>query len=225
MGGVQPQTGGNDCRVARDGEVDYQALRGQLRYEPGDRLDINIIADYTHDDRNTAAGVLLTANNPNNPNVRGNADAVPYDARFICGEYCNYGGYFSPADNFIAPGAPFNGYPLVETRGNGRTKFQGWGISGQVDFDISDNMQIQSITAYRDYTLAFSNDDDYSPLAVANGFGDLTYWGFTQELRFNGAAIDDRLNWTIARLLSRPALGLRHLPGSALRADSAAVPG
>jgi iron complex outermembrane receptor protein len=196
VGGVEPQVSGDNCVVARDGEVDLQAVRGQLRYQPTSAIDINIIADYTHDDRTNAAGVLVFANN-DNPNIRGNADNVPLDSRFICGKYCNYATYFSPADTFSAPGAPFDGYPLVQTRGNGRTKLNNWGVSGQVDIDLTDDLQLQSITAYRDYRLNFNNDDDYTPLALSNGFGDLTYWGFTQEVRLNGVAIDGRLNWTV----------------------------
>ena len=97
VGGIQPTTTAGKCRVARDGEVDYLAGRAQLRYQPNDRIDINVIGDYTHDDRSAAAGVLLLANNPTNPNIRGNATAVPYDSRFICGRYCNYASYSSPA--------------------------------------------------------------------------------------------------------------------------------
>ena len=195
VGGVQPTTTAGNCRIARDGEVDYLAGRVQLRYQPSDRIDINVIGDYTHDDRNPAAGVLLLANNPTNPNIRGNATAVPYDSRFICGPYCNYASYFSPAGAWRTP--PVVGYPLLETRGEGRTKFNGWGLSGQVDIDLTDNLQLQSITSYREYALKFTNDDDYSPLSVGNGLSELDYWGFTQELRLNGTLLDDAVNWTL----------------------------
>ena len=195
VGGVVATTSNNDCLVARDGQVDYQAGRVQLRYNPGSRLDINIIADYTHDDRNAAAGVLKYANNPANLNIRGNATAVPYDSRFICGKFCNFASYYSPAGTWLGPVAP--GYPLLETRGNGRTKFNGWGVSGQIDFDLTDGLQLQSITSYRQYKLHFSNDDDYSPLSIGNGFSALDYWGFTQEVRLNGKLLNDTLNWTL----------------------------
>jgi iron complex outermembrane receptor protein len=195
VGGVQPTTSNGKCLVARDGEVDYLAGRAQLRYQPNDNIDINIIGDYTHDDRNAAAGVLLLADNPANPNIRGNATAVPYDSRFICGQYCNFASYFSPAGAWKTP--PVAGYPLLETRGEGRTKFNGWGVSGQADIALNDNLQLQSITSYRQYNLHFTNDDDYSPLAIGNGLSELTYWGFTQELRLNGQMLNDTLNWTL----------------------------
>ncbi len=193
VGGVEPTTSG-DCRVARDGEVNYQAIRGQLRYQPDDRIDINIIGDYSHSDNTNAAGVLIYGNN-DNPNIRGNADGVPLDSRFVCGRYCNYASYVAPADTFNGSG--LTDYPLVETRGDGRTRLDNWGVSGQVDFDITDNLQLQSITSYRDYRLRFNNDDDFTPLAHSNGFGDLTYWGFTQEVRLNGSMLDDTVSWTV----------------------------
>src|SRR5690606_6649874 len=136
------QTSGKDCVVARDGQVNYQALRGQLRYQPDDRIDINIIGDYSTSDNNNAAGILVFGDMAS-PNIRGNADAVPLDSRFICGRYCNYASYYSPADTFNGSG--LTDYPLVETRGDGRTRLDNWGVSGQIDIDLSDDLQLQSI--------------------------------------------------------------------------------
>src|SRR5690606_33165139 len=42
-----------------------------------------------------------------------------------------------------------------------------------------------------------SNDDDISPLAHSLGSGDLTFWSFSQELRFNGSVLDDTLEYTL----------------------------
>ncbi|MFC4254197.1 TonB-dependent receptor [Altererythrobacter xixiisoli] len=193
VGGVQPQTSG-DCRVARDGEVNYQAGRIQLRYQPTNTIDINLTGDYSHSDNTNAAGVLLLSNN-NSPNIRTDSPAVPLDNRFICGRYCNYASYFSPEGTFT--GGIADGTPMVQTRGDGRTKLDNWGIAANIDIDLTDDLQFQSITSYRDYRLQFNNDDDLSPLSHSNGFGDLTYWGFTQELRLNGAMLDNTLNWTI----------------------------
>ncbi len=223
VGGVQPTTSKGNCLVARDGEVDYLAGRAQLRYQPSDRIDINIIGDYTHDDRNAAAGILLFADNKVNPNIRGNATAVPYDSRFICGHYCNYASYFSPAGAWKTP--PVAGYPLLETRGEGRTKFNGWGLSGQADFDLTDNVQLQSITSYREYALHFTNDDDYSPLAIGNGLSRAQLLGFHAgvapqwEDAQRHAQLDPR--W----ILPRPAFDLRDVPGHPLCSDPVAVPG
>jgi iron complex outermembrane receptor protein len=207
---------GSGCLLAREGEVDFQAIRGQLRWQPTDRIDINIIADYTHDDRTTAGGVLLERYvdgvlvspnfngatrtvgpgipapvdiDPFTPNPAGggvNPNNIPLDRRFLCGPYCNYASFTSLADG-----------PLPFARGDGRTKFEGWGVSGQIEWDLTDDLQLVSITAYRDYRTQFSNDDDFSPLAHSLGFGDLTFWSFSQELRVNGSLLDDALEYTL----------------------------
>jgi iron complex outermembrane receptor protein len=195
VGGIAPTASvGGDCVVAREGEVNYQALRGQLRFEPSDKFEVNIIGDYTYDDRTSPGAVLISANN-SSPNVRGTATAVPYDDRFVCGRYCNYASYTSPAATWGGPVAP--GFPLSATRGDGRTKFEGWGVSGQIDLSLSDTLKLSSITAYRSYDAMFSNDDDASPLAVGNGLSSLTFWSVSQELRLNGSLANEALEYTL----------------------------
>ena len=195
VGGVPPivSNGSGSCVLGHEGEVDYRAVRGQLRYK-GDRLEVNLIADYTIDDRKNAASILTFADN-SSVQVRTNAPNVPYDSRFICGRYCNYATYFSGAGAWA--GSTATGYPLLATQGNGRTRFEGYGFSGQIDLDISDEMQLQSITAYRAYNSQFSNDDDLSPLSLSNGQGDLHFHSFTQEMRLNGSFADKAIEYTV----------------------------
>jgi iron complex outermembrane receptor protein len=195
VGGVQPtMQSSTDCVIDRQGEVGYVAGRGQLRWQPTDTVDINLIGDYTRDERTVAGAVLRSADNQT-PWVRGNAVNVPYDSRFLCGRFCNYSSFISDAGSWLGPVA--TGYPLVQTINDGRVDFEGWGLSGQVDIDLTDNLQFQSITAYRDYRNVFSNDDDLSPLPIGNGSGDLTFWSFSQEARLNGALADDMIEYTI----------------------------
>jgi iron complex outermembrane receptor protein len=194
---------GTNCVLAKEGQVNYQAVRGQLRWEPSSRVDINIAADYTDDDRTTGGSVLVLRHNadgtvaspnypyPPNPaarvfDINPFAADIPYDSRFVCGRYCNFATYTSPADNG-QPGAAVDG----------RVHFQGWGVSGQADIDLTDSLQLVSITAYRSYRSRFSNDDDISPLAHSLGSGDLTFHSFSEEVRLNGSALDDTLEYTL----------------------------
>ncbi len=181
--------GGDDCVIARDGNVDYQAVRGQLRIRPTDTLDINIIADYSIDDRNPPAAVLTSVADSGNPAIRGEYPNVPFDSRFLCGSFCNYGTYENPAD-------PANGFPYG-TDFQARSLFEGWGISGQVDLELGDNLQLVSITAYREYNAEFATDDDLSPLPVSNIRSELDFWFFSQEVRLNGSLLDDAIEYTI----------------------------
>jgi len=202
-GGVPPLTSNKGCLLAREGEVNFQAVRGQLRFQPDDSLDINIIADYTDDNRTANGSVLLERRNangelasPNYPSPPNPAAriydidpfpaAIPYDPRFVCGQYCNYATYINGADD---------GQPFATV--NPRTIFKGWGVSGQIDWEPTDDLQLVSITAYRDYRTQFGNDDDLSPLAHSLGSGDLTFWSFSQELRVNGSLLEDALEYTV----------------------------
>jgi iron complex outermembrane receptor protein len=212
-GGVPALTSASDCRLANEGEVDYIAARGQLRYRPSDTIDINVAVDYTNDDRTTSPTILLARNYPNggpaspifplgpNPpyttgtppsgavprDIQPFANVVPYDERFVCGPYCNFSTYSNPADGVYRASI-----------GDGRIRFEGWGISGQLDWELSDQLQLVSITAYREYTSEFSNDNDVSPLAHSLGFGPLTFDFFSQELRLNGAlGENDEIEYTL----------------------------
>jgi len=236
----------SDCVVADEGDVDYMGLRGQLRIRPTETVDINIIADYTIDDRNQVGSVLLLTRYPNgvvasphfplpaNPpynnatapgrDINPYGPGIAYDTRFVCGRYCNFASYTNDPDN---------GMPRDQA--DGRIKFEGWGISGQLDWDISDRLQLVSITAYREYTSNFSNDNDTSPLAHSLGYGPLTFHFFSQELRLNGSfGANDEIEYTIGGYYSDQksvytsfqglrGSNLRFVQSDPVKADSKAV--
>mgnify|MGYP003575025238 FL=1 len=191
---------GGNCRLGRESDVDYNGIRGQLRYRPTSTLDINIIADYTNEDRTPTGSVLLSATTPPGspipgaPQVSGPVSfATPYDNRFVCGGYCNYGSFSNPAD----PGFGFSA-----TRNLPQSRFKGWGISGQIDWDASDTLKLTSITAYRKYKATFTTDDDLSPLPVTGNRSDIDFHFFSQELRLNGSFADNTVEYTIGGFYS-----------------------
>jgi iron complex outermembrane receptor protein len=212
-GGIPALTSDRDCLLAQEGEVNLAAVRGQLRYRPNDRIDINIAADYSIDDRATAATVLLEREYPNggpaspifplapNPpyttgtppsgavprDIQPFPTVVPYDLRFVCGDFCNYATFNMPAEG-----------PYRASVGDGRVRFEGWGLSGQLEWELSDQLQLVSITGYREYTSEFANDNDASPLAHSLGYGPLDFEFFSQELRLNGAfGANDEIEYTV----------------------------
>ena len=212
-GGIPALTNDADCQLADEGDVDLSAVRGQLRYRPNDRIDVNLIADYSIDSRYTAGTILLDRAYPNGgpaspifplaPNlpytpgtppsgavprdIQPFPTTVPYDTRFVCGPYCNYATFNMPADG-----------PYRAASGDGRVRFEGWGVSGQVEWDMTDQLQLLSISAYRAYDSVFSNDNDASPLAHSLGYSPLEFEFFSQELRLNGAlGPDDAIQYTV----------------------------
>ncbi|MEO9132967.1 MAG: TonB-dependent receptor [Sphingomonas sp.] len=185
--GVASTRGPGDCRISKLGGIGYQAVRGVLRWEPTDALNVTLIGDYIHDEHTIAGEVLLTTSTINSPNVNP-APGVPYDNRFVCGRYCNYLTTGQPAGVFTAvPGDPFGatGTPLAATSGTDRSLYDGWGVSGQINYQLNDAISLTSISGYRAFDTRFDSDDDLSP--ASNGFGEnhLTNWSFSQEVRAN----------------------------------------
>ena len=190
-GGVNPAGGvptlgsaSKNCVLAHDGNVDYNAVRAQVRYAPSSDFEVNLIGDFTDEDRRTAGSVLRYANfTPTRPGIDINpfTAAIPYDSRFICGKYCNFATFVSQADTNYAANQSVD-----------RSHFKGYGVSGTIDWKIGENLAIKSVTAYRHYTTVFGNDDDGTPLAHSLGFGRLTFHQVSEELRLNGAIGDGK---------------------------------
>jgi len=174
-----------DCILAREGEVNTQAFRAQLRLEPSPDLEINIAADYTHEDRTVAGEVLTISGYTGALDINPFPTPVALDDRFICGPFCNYSTFHNLADG-----------SRPDTAVEGRLRYNGWGVSGHIAWKLSDDVQLTSITAYRAYASYFPTDADLSPLAHSLGVTDLDFWSISQELRLSGR-VGNILDWTV----------------------------
>lgn len=187
------------CTISKLGGVGYQAIRGIVFWEPSDRFDVTVIGDYTRDEHTIAGEVILETSPINSPNTNA-APGVPYDNRFICGRYCNYIGTGQPAGVWVPPipvdplGAA--GTPLSSTSGSDRSLYKGWGVSGQINYKLSDNFSLSSITGYRAFETRFDSDEDLSPASLGFGRNYLENWSFSQEVRLN-ASLGETINATI----------------------------
>ncbi|SFG44364.1 iron complex outermembrane recepter protein [Novosphingobium sp. CF614] len=198
--GVPSTGGGSKCLKYKEGDVGYQALRGMLRYNPDEKLDVLISGDYTHSSHHNSAQVLLYANN-SNPNVA-TANGLPYDSRFICGPWCNYDTTGQNAASFVAGLIPaLDGFPMAATSGSELSVLTSWGVSGKIGYDLSDAVKLTSITSYREFENSFSADGDLSPANVGFGNNNVTDWAFSQELRL-GARLGDMINATLGGFYS-----------------------
>ena len=186
-----PSTGGTgpDCKVADYGDVNYEGVRGMLRFNPSSAVDVVLTADWSNHDTYQIGDVLLFANN-NNPNIL-TENGVPLDSRFICGRYCNYARFGYSADNFVAGIIPpLNGLPLAASVVDNRSRLESWGVSLNAEIDLSDTFSIASITGFRHFDSRFSNDADASPTRTNNTIVGLDSDFFSQELRLNWEASD-----------------------------------
>ena len=183
-----------NCTNSKLGGVGYQAVRGILRWEPSSDFDVTVIGDYTHDEHTIAGEVLLATATPGNTLNLDLPAGVSYDNRFICGPYCNYLTTGQPAGVWKGPVAP--GVPLSATAGTDRSLYDGWGVSGQINYRLSDSLSLTSITGYRRFHTTFDSDDDLSPASIGFGTNDLKNWSFSQELRLN-AKLGETINATL----------------------------
>ena len=210
-GAIPRGNSGPDCKMGTLGGQSMAALKGALRWLPTDNLEINITADTTHDTSESQAAVLLAAhgNGTITPVSTIGYQGVTYDERYVpYGEfrgdtvvndpYVSYANFTSPSltytpiDVLGTPGAP-NGVYTV----NPANSLDGWGVSANIDWQISDTLSLKSISAYRGYKTISGQDNDGSPVAVLMSESHFTHDQYSQELRLSGTALDDLLDFTL----------------------------
>jgi iron complex outermembrane receptor protein len=182
-GGIPAVRPVGSCLIDRLGEVGYQAVRGALRYNPSSAVDITVSAEYIHDSH-TAGGEVLAATsliNGGNTNIGG----VPYDNRMICGKFCNFATYSSPAIVFQGVAVPPGGQPLLATSNSDQSVYDGYNLAANAHFELNDMFSVDNILAYQNWVSSFGVDDDLSPIPLSGGYNHLTHWNWSEELRLN----------------------------------------
>jgi iron complex outermembrane receptor protein len=183
-----------DCVLAREGEINYDAVRGILRWDNQGPVTVTVIADYTDDDRVTTPSVLIAAK-PIGPAPNGftpNADVDPWHTGL------GLDAFVPPPESYYNYGT----YTMVATATRparytaGRSFFRSWGASGKIEWKLTDSLLLESISAWRDYDSGFQNDNDLSPLNQQIGDGTQPLRAFTEELRLNGA-VGENIEWTL----------------------------
>jgi iron complex outermembrane receptor protein len=107
------------------------------------------------------------------------------DPRFI--SYSNFMDAMSQSDT--APFKPYFSLPI--------TRFNGWGVQGNLSYDISDNINLYYIGSYRAYVSKFGQDQDATPLPEAQLDNQLRHHAWSSELRLNFKAGDGLLEGTV----------------------------
>ena len=132
--------------------------RGQLMFDNGGRFKARIIGDYDQIDEE-CCGVI---------NVRPSA---------ATGAVMAVGGM---VNDYRDPFADVVYSDVVPTN-----KVKNYGVSGQLDYELTDSLSLTSITAYREMHLRADQDVDFTSARLATGanLGKVDIDTFTQELR------------------------------------------
>jgi len=206
-GCVNPESGvtpagrtDKDCEIGTDGGQDVTVLRGALRFQPsGSNLDINITADFLSDKSGLPPTKTTFASNPGvRSYVPGDPSAgAALDASFVTapGAYTSYGNY-NDGGNFttifgtltqVVPGT-FPNPPENSVKSHGLTL--------SIEYELSDDMSITSLSSYRSADGVTINDVDSTALNVLKQDLSWRHKQLTQEVRLNGS-IGSRVDYTI----------------------------
>jgi iron complex outermembrane receptor protein len=186
-------------------------VRGQLLFEPNDNLSVRLIGDYTRREEACCGAVYL--DNLFNPRIGNlNERATPLLV----------GGVTNPNGNNIINVLQDLGTPAIAFHDPfsrnlyvtpGRT-YEGdtrdWGLSGEVNYDLG-GAELTSITAYRQYRSGQPGDIDYSPVDILyrspnNNGVERQFKTFSQELRLQGNAFNDHLDWLVGAYFANEGL-------------------
>ena len=198
--GIAATQSGTDCQTGTEGGTDVQGIRLALRYAPaGSPLEINLIGDYAKNDSEQVATKLLYANNATvrSYDASSASGGVPFDSRFITGakSYTSYASYISGGNYTTAFGTPYQVTPGDFVSSPSSTA-KSYGISGTIDYALSDTLSLKSITAYRKASGTTGIDLDGSPLNIVLEQFSYSHKQFTQELRLSGKA-GDLIDYTV----------------------------
>ena len=160
-GGLSSREGYNvdTASGSRTNERDRWFVRGQLLFDNGENFSARLIADYDSIDEN-CCGVVNVQSSP--------ATA----AIFALGGQVN-----DPSDPF--GNQVFNNFPSTND-------IQNYGISGQLDYDVSDAVTLTSITSYRETKGAYDQDVDFTSADLLQRYQTQKLETFTQEFRVSG---------------------------------------
>ena len=213
--------------VVNDTDVnnrDRYLVRGQLLFEPSDTLSFRLIGDYSKKDEACCAAVFVQTDFAPLARLSDDIPPVSAEAKF------DYPGSITPAltstanpiipiilalgqdpralnqgtfnrDIYVTPGRSYQG----ET--------EDYGVSGELNWDFG-GASLTSITAYREYSNNQASDTDYTQLDIlyrspGEDAGARAFKTFTQELRLQGTAFEDRLDWLVGGFYANEKLEVR----------------
>jgi iron complex outermembrane receptor protein len=168
---------------------DRYSLRGQLYWEPSADLSVRLIADFSSADENCCGAVILR------------------DSELFGAGALQVNGL--PADG----GAPLIGPQFVDQRRTNSTStfrngYDNLGLSAEINWDIAESVTVTYIGSWRDFDDFSARSTDFVDLEVFSvGEGDSIFDGggpnrgeietWTHELRLQGEAFDDVLEWQV----------------------------
>jgi len=178
----------NGCVVDTLGDENVATGRAAFRWLASDSVEVNLTIDTTRmdqagpSDKYTFLDPAFFFNGAWTATVATPVFNLPYDTRFLTDS--PYTGYHR-----------FGSDPLFNRDVQNINVMDHDGVALTVEWDLSENMQLKSITSYRDWENTFGRDSDGTPLPVDHTWDTSIHEQFTQEFQITGLAADGRLDW------------------------------
>ena len=208
----------NDVKV---NNRDRYLVRAQALFEPNDNLSVRLVGDYSKKEEACCAATFVQPEFAPLARVSPGLDSFARPQPGAPG-LTDFGPGGNPIaailvglgndpraltqstfdrDIYMTPGRSFEG----ET--------EDYGVSGELNYDLG-AANLTSITAYREYSNFQGSDTDYTQLDIlyrtpGENAGAREFGTFTQELRLNGQAFGDRLDWLVGGFYANEKLEVR----------------
>ncbi len=187
-----------DCKIGEKGGSKSDAAKVMLRYTPTDDLEFNIGFDYTQVDSDPGPEVLLRGRNPDPPE----GDSDRWVQENIIDPTWNTGegdaltilGNTFVTESFYATYETFED-PILEKRWPDRSTEEYKNMFARFDYHFSDYFNIKGIFGYREYETYWAAVN-FTPFAFNAFLVNQQHDQTSYELRFNGMAFNERLDWT-----------------------------
>jgi iron complex outermembrane receptor protein len=199
------------------GDLDYQFVRGSIRFAPpslDDRLEVIVRGSYFHeDDRGLSSfnaknlGAIVDESLIRQPgqSVTFNGVTYPFPFGYNGGNYAT--GRLVPFSPVFRDGIPDIGGADIGIPIGGKydvlfdfvpeNKVRAKNFSGTISFDISDQQRIRSITGYTDFFFSNRSDGDGGPVPFREFYFITEAKTFSQELQLQSSDATSPLQYTI----------------------------
>ena len=171
----------------RRGAMDTRAARVRVRWEPTDRLRVDLKGEYVEIETNGRPTLVTDTN--------ALAQFVGIAEFIAAGQGTTIGGVLDNTE--LSPNLNPGDY---RTRGyntpDGFDYTQKL-VQGTIQYELANNVTLRSITSGAWYDAAVFNDLDATPLSILATYNGETNDVFTQELQLSGRALEDRLGFTL----------------------------
>lgn len=200
---------------------DRYLVRAQALWEPGDDISFRLVGDYSKKDEACCAATFVQPDFA--PLARVSPGLDPFNRPQPGAPALTD---FTPGGNPIAAVLVGLGQdPRALTQStfdrdiyvtSGRSyegETEDYGISGELNWNLG-GANLTSITAYREYSNTQGSDTDYTQIDIlyrepGPNAGAREFGTFTQELRLNGTAFGDRLDWLVGAYYANEDLQVR----------------